>query len=69
MTAHHPPPAPAPPSGEADAAPQRCRCGGEAPEAGEGLRALLAQLRQARIMEIRAIERYLGIKPAKVERY
>lgn len=62
------PPTPAPVPGEDDAPGRRRRCG-DAPGRDASLADLLAQLRQARIMEIRAIERYLGLKPAKPERY
>lgn len=68
MTVHQSPPSPAPSPGEDDAPPRRRRPG-TASERDGSLADLLAQLRQARIMEIRAIERYLGLKPAKPERY
>jgi hypothetical protein len=68
MMAQQSPPAPAPSPGEDDAPGRRRRCDDAAAPEGS-LADLLAQLRQARIMEIRAIERYLGLKPAKPERY
>lgn len=68
MMAQHSPPPPAPAPGEDDAPPRRRRPGASS-ERDASLADLLVQLRQARYMEIRAIERYLGLKPAKPERY